>query len=149
MVDKYMQECIIEAKKAYKKKEVPVGCVIVYKDKIIARGHNLREKHQQSISHAEIIAIKKACKKMHSWRLEDCDIYVSLEPCPMCAGAILQSRFKNVYFAAYDKKTGACGSVFNLFSYKFNHEVKVVGGILEEESSKLLSTFFSELRKKS
>lgn len=144
----YMQQALLEAKKAEKKKEVPVGCVIVYKDKIIARGHNLREKHQQASSHAEMLTIKKACKKIKSWRLEECDIYITLEPCPMCAGAILQARMRKIYFGAYEKKFGACGSVFNLFDNAFNHTVEIEGGLLEEQCRRLLQSFFKKLRQK-
>ena len=137
-----------EAQKAYNKLEVPVGCVIVKDGKVIARGHNLREKNQSVIDHAEIVAIKKASKKLGTWRLEDCDMYVTLEPCSMCSGAIIQSRIRNLYFGAYDNKSGACGSVLNLFSYSFNHKVCVNGGMMEEECSKILKEFFKELRNK-
>lgn len=137
-----------EAQKAYSKLEVPVGCVIVKAGKIIAKGHNLREKKQSVIHHAEIVAIKKASKKLGTWRLEDCDMYVTLEPCAMCSGAIIQSRIKNLYFGAYDNKSGACGSVLNLFSYPFNHRVFVNGGMMEEECSKVLKDFFKDLRNK-
>lgn len=137
-----------EAQKAYNKLEVPVGCVIVKDGRIIARGHNLREKNQSVIDHAEIVAIKKASKKLGTWRLEDCDMYVTLEPCAMCSGAIIQSRIRNLYFGAYDNKSGACGSVLDLFSYSFNHKVCVNGGMMEEECSKILKEFFKELRNK-
>ena len=143
-----MKEALKEAKKAYLLGEVPVGAVIVYKDKIIARGHNTRETEQTVLGHAEINAIKKASKKIGSWRLEDCDIYVTLEPCAMCSGAIIQSRIKNLYFGAYDPKTGVCGSVLNLFDYPFNHKVNVVGGVLEEECSRIIKDFFKDLRQK-
>lgn len=144
-----MKAALKEAQKAYAIGEVPVGCVIVKDDKIIARGYNKREKNQCVTDHAEIITINKACKKIGSWRLEDCDIYITLEPCPMCSGAIIQSRIKNLYFGAYDLKTGAAGSVFNLFDYPFNHKVCVTGSILEEECSSIIKDFFKELRKKS
>ena len=143
-----MKEALKEAKKAYAIEEIPVGCVIVKDGKIIARGYNKRESVQDVTLHAEMIAIKKACKKLGSWRLEDCDMYVTLEPCPMCSGAIIQSRIKNVYFGAYDLKTGAAGSVFNLFDYPFNHKVNVVGGVLERECSQIIKDFFKELRQK-
>lgn len=143
-----MRAAIAEAKKARNIDEVPVGCVIVYNNKIIARGHNTREKDQSVLGHAEINAIKKASKKIGSWRLEDCDIYVTLEPCSMCSGAIIQSRIKNLYYGAKDPKTGAAGSVLNLFSYTFNHKVNVVGGILEVECSRIIKDFFKELRQK-
>ena len=143
-----MKAAITEAKKARNIDEVPVGCVIVHNNKIIARGHNTREKDQSVLGHAEINAIKKASKKIGSWRLEECDIYVTLEPCSMCSGAIIQSRIKNLYYGAKDPKTGAAGSVLNLFSYTFNHQVNVVGGIMEEECSRIIKDFFKELRQK-
>ena len=144
-----MKAALKEAMKAYKIGEVPVGCVIVKDDKIIARGYNKREINQSVIDHAEIVAIRKASKKIGSWRLEECDIYVTLEPCPMCAGAIIQSRIKNLFFGAYDLKTGAAGSVFNLFAYPFNHKVCVTGEVMQEECSIIIKDFFKELRKKS
>ncbi len=137
-----------EARKAYLIDEVPVGAVIVYNDKIIARGHNTRELKQSVLGHAEINAIKKASQKIGSWRLEDCDIYVTLEPCSMCSGAIIQSRIRNLYFGAFDPKTGACGSVLNLFEHNFNHKVNVTGGIMENECSTIIKEFFKELRQK-
>ena len=143
-----MKAALKEARKAYLLGEVPVGAVIVYDNKIIARGHNTRELAQSVLGHAEINAIKKASKKIGSWRLEDCDMYVTLEPCSMCSGAIIQSRIKNLYFGAYDLKTGASGSVFNLFDYPFNHKVNVYGGIMEEECSRIIKDFFKELRQK-
>ena len=143
---KYMELAYKEALKAYDKKEIPVGCVIVKDDVVIAKAHNLREINNLVTSHAEILAITKANKKLNSWRLDECDIYVTLEPCAMCSGAIIQARIKNLYFGAYDLKSGACGSVLNLFDYKFNHEVNVVGGVLEEKCSKLISSFFKTLR---
>ena len=143
-----MKAALKEAQKAYLLGEVPVGAVIVYKDRIIARGHNTRELRQSVLGHAEINAINKASKKIGSWRLEECDIYVTLEPCSMCSGAIIQSRIKNLYFGAFDSKTGACGSVLNLFSYTFNHKVNVVGGVMEDECSRIIKDFFKELRQK-
>ncbi len=149
MHEKFMKEAIKEAKKALLKDEVPIGCVIVHEDKIIARGHNLRESKQQSIAHAEIIAIQKACKKIESWRLENCTLYVTLEPCPMCSGAILQSRIENVVFGAYDPKGGCIESCMNMYKINgFNHYPKTLGGVLEEECSLLLKNFFKEKRKK-
>lgn len=141
-------ECALAyAIKAQKKDEVPVGAVIVYKDKIIATGYNKRENKQNALLHAEVVAINKACKKLKSWRLDECDMYVTLEPCPMCAGAIINSRIKNVYFGAYDPKSGACGSVVNLLENKtFNHNPNVVGGILEAECSTILTEFFKQKR---
>jgi len=147
MNEKYMKEAIKEAEKAYKKGEVPVGAVIVYKNKIIARGHNLKERKHDVTAHAEIIAIKKAAKKLKSWRLNDCDLYVTLEPCAMCSGAIIQSRMHNLYFGAYDLKGGCVTSKVELFKTGlFNHNLNVVGGMMEEECSNLLKTFFSERR---
>ena len=143
-----MKEALKEARKAALIGEVPVGAIIVFDNKIIARGHNTREIKQSVLGHAEINAIKKASKKIGSWRLEDCDIYVTLEPCSMCSGAIIQSRIKNLYFGAYDLKTGACGSVLNLFDYTFNHKVNVNGGIMDEECSRIIKDFFKELRQK-
>ena len=144
-----MKEALKEAKKAYALEEIPVGCVIVKDGKVIARGYNKRESLQDVTLHAEIMAIKKACKKIGSWRLEDCDMYVTLEPCPMCSGAIIQSRIKNLYIGAYDPKTGAAGSVLDLFSYPFNHKVNVYKEIMMEDCSKIIKDFFKELRKKS
>ena len=143
---KYMKMAINEAVKAFDKNEIPVGCVIVKDNLVVAKAHNLREINNLVTSHAEILAITKANKKLNSWRLDDCDIYVTLEPCAMCSGAIIQARIKNLYFGAYDLKAGACGSVLNLFSYPFNHKVNVVGGILEDECKKLLQDFFKTLR---
>lgn len=144
----YMAKAIEEAKKAYLIDEVPIGCVIVYQDKIIARAHNEREKKQSSLAHAEILAIEKACKKINSWRLEDCVMYITLEPCCMCSGAIIQSRIKKVIYGAYDYRFGAHKSITNLFDVKFNHEVDIKGGLMEEECSKLITDFFKELRSK-
>ena len=143
---KYMKMAYNEAIKAFNKNEIPVGCVVVKDDLVIARAHNLREIKNMVNAHAEMLAIAKANRKINSWRLDDCDIYVTLEPCPMCFGAIIQARVKNLYFGAYDKKGGACGSVLNLGDYKFNHTVNVVGGIYENECSELISNFFKTLR---
>ena len=148
VINKFMKAALAEAKKAYLIDEVPVGAVIVYNNKIIARGYNTREKEQSVLGHAEINAIRKASKKIGSWRLEDCDMYVTLEPCSMCSGAIIQSRIKNLYYGASDPKTGACGSVLNLFENDFNHKVNVVGGIMEEPCSRIIKDFFKELRQK-
>lgn len=146
--EKFMKEALKEAKKAYDKLEVPVGCVIVKDDKIIAHGHNLKETKFDTTKHAEIIAIQKASKKLKSWRLLDCDMYVTLEPCSMCAGAIINSRIKNLYIGTLDEKTGAAGSVLNLFEdYTFNHKVNVEKGILKKDCEKILKDFFKELRK--
>ena len=148
MEEKFMKEALKEAKKAYDKLEVPVGCVIVKDGKIIARSHNQKETKLDTTKHAEILAIQKASKKIGAWRLLDCEMYVTLEPCTMCAGAIINSRIKKVYFGAKDAKTGACGSVLNLFKdYTFNHKVEMEEGIMQEECEKILKDFFRELRK--
>ena len=123
--EKFMKEALKEAKKAYEKLEVPVGAVIVKNGKIIARAHNLKETKKDTTKHAEILAIEKASKKLNAWRLLDCEMYITLEPCSMCAGAIINSRIKKIYIGALDEKTGAAGSVLNLFDYKFNHKVDV------------------------
>ena len=147
MQEEFMQVALKEAKKAYKKLEIPVEAVIVKNGEIIAKEHNIKEEKKDTTNHAEIIAIQKASKKLESWRLNDCELYVTLEPCPMCAGAIIQSRIKKVYIGTLDEKTGACGSVLNLFKdYKFNHNVEVEYGILKNECEEILKKFFKELR---
>lgn len=146
--EKFMNEAIKEAKKAAKKLEVPVGCVIVKDGKIIARAHNLKETKKDTTKHAEILAIQKASKKLEAWRLLDCEMYVTLEPCSMCAGAIIQSRIKKLYIGAMDAKTGACGSVLNLLQdFTFNHVVELETGIEKEKCEKELKNFFKTLRK--
>ena len=146
-VVKFMKEAIKEAKKAELIDEVPIGCVIVKDDKVISRGHNQRETKQNPTGHAEIIAINKAAKKLNSWRLEDCDIYITLEPCIMCMGAIIQSRIKNIYFGAYDPKAGAVTSTIDILSNKnINHRPMVYGGVLEGECSLLMKQFFNSKR---
>ena len=148
MEEKYMKEALKEAKKAYDKLEIPVGAVIVKQGKIIARAHNQKETKFDTTKHAEILAIQKASKKLGSWRLLDCEMYVTLEPCSMCAGALINSRIKKVYIGTMDEKTGAVGSVLNLLDdYKFNHEVEFETGILQNECEKLLKDFFKDLRK--
>lgn len=143
----YMKQALKEAEKAYKKLEVPVGAVIVKDGKIIARAHNQKETKTDTTKHAEILAIQKASKKLESWRLIDCEMYVTLEPCSMCAGAIINSRIKKVYIGAMDEKTGAVGSVLNLFEdYTFNHKVEAEKGIMEKECQETLKKFFKELR---
>lgn len=145
----YMRAALMEAEKARKKGECPVGAVIVRNNAIIGRGHNLRERKQSVLMHAELEAIRKASHVRESWRLQDCDLYVTLEPCPMCAGAIIQSRIRRVYFGAYDKKAGAAGSVCDLFvPGLFNHTVDVTGGIMQEACAEILSKFFRQLRTK-
>ena len=145
--EKFMKEALKEAKKAYGKLEVPVGAIIVRDRKIIARAHNLKETKKDTTKHAEILAIQKASRKLESWRLLDCEMYVTLEPCSMCAGAIINARIKKLYIGALDEKTGAAGSVFNLFEdYKFNHNVEVEQGIMQDECEKILKDFFKKLR---
>lgn len=145
----YMRQALEQAEIAYKKLEVPVGAVIVKNGKIISKAYNKKEYKNDTTNHAEIIAIRKASKKLKSWRLSDCEMYVTLEPCSMCAGALIQSRISKVFIGAMDEKTGACGSVLNLLSdYKFNHTVQIEKGILKNECETLLKTFFRELREK-
>lgn len=147
MDELFMLEAMKQAKKAKLIDEVPIGCVIVKDGCIIARGHNLREKKQISTAHAEIIAIEKACKKLGTWRLEDCDLYVTLEPCPMCSGAILQARIKRVIYGATDPKGGCIESCMNMYEiHGFNHYPEVNSGVLEEECSQLLKEFFKKKR---
>lgn len=147
--EKYMKEAMKQAKKAAAIEEVPIGCVIVYKDKIIARGYNKRNLKKNTLAHAEILAMNKASKVIGDWRLEDCTMYVTLEPCPMCAGAIVQARIPKVVIGSMNPKAGCAGSVLNLLEMKeFNHRVDVTRGILEEECSQMLKVFFSRLRKK-
>lgn len=146
--EKFMKEALKEAKKAYDKLEVPVGAVIVKDGKIIARAHNIKEEKKDTTKHAEILAISKASKKLNSWRLTDCEMYVTLEPCSMCAGALIQSRIRKIYIGTMDEKTGACGSVLNLLEdYTFNHKVEIETNLLQEECETLLKQFFKELRK--
>lgn len=147
--EKYMKEALKQAKKAYRMGETPIGCVIVYEDQIIARGYNRRNIEKSVLAHAEIAAIKKAAKKIGDWRLEGCTMYVTLEPCQMCAGAIVQSRMTNVVIGCMNPKAGCAGSVLNLLEMQqFNHQVHVVRGIMEEECGTLMSSFFRELREK-
>ena len=144
---KFMKEALKEAQKAYDKKEIPVGAVIVKDNKIIARAHNVKEEKNDTTKHAEIIAIQKASKKLNAWRLTGCEMYVTLEPCSMCAGALIQSRISKVYIGTMDYKTGACGSVLNLLKdYEFNHKVEMEKDILQEDCEKILKDFFKELR---
>lgn len=147
MQEKFMKMALNEAKKAYNKGEIPVGAVIVKDDKVITKAHNLKELKKDTTKHAEILAIQKASKKLDSWRLENCEMYVTLEPCSMCAGALIQARIKKVYIGAMDYKTGACGSVLNLLGdYKFNHIVEIEKGVLSEECENIIKDFFKELR---
>lgn len=147
--EKFMREAIRQAKKAETIDETPVGAVIVRDGRIIARGYNKRETKNNALCHAEIIAIDKACRKLGSWRLTGCELYVTLEPCPMCSGAIINSRIEKVFFGAYDKKAGCCGSAADLFKKGvFNHLPEITGGILKEECAELLTEFFRRLREK-
>ena len=146
---KYMKMAMAQAKKAMKINEVPIGCVIVYDGKVIARGYNQRNKQGSTLAHAEILAIKKASKVLGDWRLEDCTLYVTLEPCQMCAGAIVQARISRVVIGCMNPKAGCAGSVINILQMKeFNHQVDVERGVLGEECSNMTSEFFRELRKK-
>lgn len=142
----FMREALKQALKAYQNDEIPVGAVIVYQDKIIARAYNKREKKQDATAHAELLAIQKACVALNSWRLEDCSLYVTLEPCAMCAGAIIQARIKNVFYGAKNARFGVHQGPINLFEVPFNHKVHIEGGILEQDCSKLISSFFEKLR---
>ena len=147
--EKYMKEALKEAKKAYKKDETPVGAVIVYQGKIVARGHNEKELKIDATRHAEITALKKAFKKLGTWRLNECHMYVTLEPCTMCAGALIQARLGKLFIGALDPKAGAAGSVINVLDVQnFNHHVDVTYGILESQCSQILKDFFKELRKR-
>ena len=147
--DRYMREAIRQARKAYAIEETPIGCVVVYEDKIIARGYNRRNKDKSTLAHAEITAIRKACKKIGDWRLEGCTLYVTLEPCPMCAGAIVQSRIDRVVIGSMNPKAGCAGSVLNLLQEEgFNHQTELTIGVQEEVCSGLMTTFFRELRQR-
>ena len=146
--EEFMREAIYLAKRAAQIGEVPVGAVVVNDGKIVGSGYNKREQNKNSLCHAEIEAINEACKNLSGWRLHQCELYVTLEPCPMCAGAIINSRIARVYFGAYDKKNGSCGSLVNLFELEYNHKPHYTGGLLENECSELLSEFFTSLREK-
>ncbi len=143
---KYMKIALEEAKKAFDAAEVPVGAIIVKDGKIISQAHNNREETGDATGHAETLAIRMACEAIGSWRLEDCELYVTLEPCPMCMGAIINSRIKRVVFGAKDAKAGACGSIVNLASYPFNHKPVVDNGVLTDDCAKILSDFFVKKR---
>lgn len=145
----FMSEAIKEAKKAEELDEVPIGAVIVLNGEIISRAHNLRENEQNAIAHAELLAIDQACKKLGSWRLEDATLYVTLEPCPMCSGAIILSRVKRVVYGAGDPKGGCAGTLMNLLQdQRFNHQCELAAGIMEEECSQMLSNFFRQIRER-
>lgn len=146
MHKKYMDMALDLARQAGERGEIPVGAVIVKNGEVIATGKNVREEKQNALSHAEIEAINKACEKLGSWRLEDCDLYVTLEPCPMCTGAIINARIRRVIFGAYDLKAGSMDSVINLCDYPYNHKPEIYGGICEDECSELLKEFFERLR---
>ena len=147
--ESFMKQAVKQAKKAYDKLETPIGCVIVHEDKIIARGYNKRNMKKNTLAHAEILAINKASKVLGDWRLEDCTMYVTLEPCPMCAGAIVQARIPRVVIGSMNPKAGCAGSVLNLLQQDgLNHQVEVTKGVLAEECSGLMTSFFRELRKK-
>ena len=146
---KYMKMALAEARKAYQRAEVPIGAVVVCNDQVVGRGFNLREQTQDPTSHAEMIALREAAANEASWRLEDCQLYVTLEPCPMCAGAILQSRIKRLVYGASDPKAGAVRSLYQLLDdNRFNHQVEVEAGVLQKESAQLLKDFFRELRQR-
>ena len=150
-MSKFMKAAIVQAKKAYALGEVPIGCVIVKDNQIIARGYNRRSIDHNTLAHAEMIAIKKACKKLGDWRLEDCTMYITLEPCPMCAGAIVQARIKNIVIGAMNAKAGCAGSILDLMHIqRFNHQVDtlLLDGEIHEECVELLKNFFRELRQK-
>ena len=145
--EKYMKEALKQAKKAYALGEVPIGCVIVYQGKIIGRGYNRRNTDKNTLSHAEITAIKKASKVIGDWRLEECTLYVTLEPCQMCAGAIVQARIPETVIGCMNPKAGCAGSILNILEMpEFNHQVAVTRGVMEQECSEMLKTFFAELR---
>ena len=147
-MNEFMRIAVENSLIAYKYGDVPVGAVIVKGDEIIASTYNKKNIDNVAVFHAEILAIIEACKKLGSWYLNDCDIYVTMEPCPMCMGAIINSRIKNVYFGVPDEKAGACGSIVNLTEYKFNHIPQYEGGILKEDCKKILQKFFQELRER-
>lgn len=146
--EEFMLEALAEAQKSYEIGEVPVGAVVVKDGEIVGRGHNLRETDKNALHHAELIAIDEACTKLGGWRLWQCDLYVTLEPCPMCTGAIINSRIKRVVFGAFDKKAGSCASVVNLFELPYNHKPELISGVMENECAELLSRFFKELRER-
>ena len=149
MDEKYMKEALKQAKKAYAIDEVPVGCVIVHEDKIIARAYNKRNTKKNTLAHAELLAIEKACKKLGDWRLEECTMYITLEPCQMCAGAIVQARIPRVVIGTHNRKAGCAGSILNLLQMKeFNHQVELTSGVLEAECSGIMKQFFREMRKR-
>ncbi len=146
---KYMQVALQEAKKAYQQDEVPIGAIVVRNGEIIARAHNTKNRDKDALLHAEMVALRKAQKKLNDWHLNDCDLYVTLEPCPMCAGACINARIRAIYFGAYDPKAGCCGSLYNLpMDKRFNHRPEVYGGVCETECGAILSQFFASKRSK-
>lgn len=148
MDKKYMKAALKLAQKAADEGEVPVGAVVVCDGKIVGRGRNRRETKKSAIHHAEIEAIEKACKKLGGWRLHKCDLYVTLEPCPMCTGAIINARIKTLYYGAKDEKAGSCGTLVNLFDLPYNHKSEVISGVMEEECANILKKFFKDLRER-
>lgn len=148
MEQRFMKAALRLAEKAAAEGEVPVGAVVVCDGTIVGRGRNRRESKKNALHHAEIEAIEKACKKLGGWRLHRCDLYVTLEPCPMCTGAIINARIANVYFGTEDRKAGSCGSVINLFELPYNHKPNLCGGVMREECAQVLKDFFAELRRR-
>lgn len=149
LIEHFMQQALLEAQKAYDMGEVPIGAVIVKDGEVIARGHNLRETGKDPTLHAEMVAIREAAQRLGGWRLTGCELYVTIEPCPMCAGAIIQARIQRVVFGALDPKAGCAGSLYNLLQDpRFNHRVEVVGGVMEEECRRIMQEFFREKRGK-
>ena len=143
-----MREALLLAREAAADGEVPVGCVITLEDRIVGRGRNRREKGKTALAHAELEAIGEACRTLGGWRLWQCTLYVTLEPCPMCAGAIINARIRTVYYGADDSKAGSCGSLINLFDVAYNHKPEIVKGLMKEQCSRILTDFFRDLRKK-
>lgn len=147
--EKFMAAAVLQAKKAYRQEETPIGCVIVYQDKIIARGYNKRNGKKNTLAHAEILAINKAARVLGDWRLEGCTMYVTLEPCPMCAGAIVQARIDRVVIGSMNPKAGCAGSVINLLQMPgFNHRAEITAGVMKDECSQLMKDFFKDLRER-
>ena len=144
--EKFMKAAVTQAKRAYQRDETPIGCVIVFEDKIIARGYNKRNWKKNTLAHAEIIAINKASRVLGDWRLEDCTMYVTLEPCPMCAGAVMNARLKRLVYGAFDDKNGACASVVTLFDEKFTHIPLVRSRVMRERCGNVLTDFFTQIR---
>ncbi len=144
----FMRKALELAQIAFEEDEVPIGAVVVRNGEIVGMGYNKRDSQKNAILHAETVAIYNACEKLGGWRLWECDLYVTVEPCPMCTGAIINSRIRNLYFGAKNPKAGACGSIINLFDYPFNHKPNITSGLLEEECSKIMTDFFLKVREK-